>query len=83
MRVPGECVCFSWSVCGAPCLSFPLPAGEGEEGRDWVQPLALIFGLLSPTLGHQWGCWFSDTEDALALPSWCVSCEKPSLPSPW
>ena len=80
MSVLGDCVCSFWSVCGAPCLSFLLPFGEGEEGRGWVQSLALTFGLLFPILGHQWSCWFYDTEDALA--SWGVPCEQLSLPSP-
>ena len=77
MSVPGECV-HSWSVCGTLCLSFPLPVGKAEEGRGWVQPLALTFGLLSLALGHQWGCWSSNTVDALALYSWYVPHEQPS-----
>lgn len=49
--VPGERV-RSWSLRWAPHLSFPLPIGEGEEGRGWGQPLALAFKLLSPASGH-------------------------------
>ena len=43
-------------LSAAPRLSFPLPVGEGEEGRGWapfgLRPLSL--GLLSPALGRQW-----------------------------
>ena len=49
--VPRERVRSSRSVHGAPCLSFPLPVGDGEEGRGWVRPLALTFRLLSPASG--------------------------------
>ena len=54
--VPGERVRSSRSVRGAPRLSSPpLPVREGEEGRGWVWPLALIFGLPSPASGRPWG----------------------------
>ena len=78
--VPGERVCSSRSVRGAPRLTFPpWPSGRGRKAGAGLRPLALTFGLLSPASGGVGGGrGSSDTADALASPSRRVLRERPS-----
>ena len=78
--VPGERVCSSRSVRGAPRLTFPpWPSGRGRKAGAGLRPLALTFGLLSPASGGvSGGRGSSDTADALASPSRRVLRERPS-----
>ena len=59
---------YTMEYCSAIFL-FPLPVGEGEEGRGWVRPLALTFGLLPPPRGVTGGRWSSE-QYSIAQKEW-------------
>ena len=66
-------------LSAAPRLSFPLPVGEGEEGRGWAASDPVLRSPV-PRLGASVGRWSSDTADTLASPSPRVPRER-ALPA--